>query len=89
MVLQFTDSASREKFQMMSLAYTKLISSKRQDEDEYDSDEENDYTEEDVHEMRAFMRMFMDLVGIFSDEQVPSQDVHTSTGTTLTSAPIL
>lgn len=56
------------------------MSSKRQEEDEYDSDEDNNYTQEDVNEMRAFMRVFMDLVGIFSDEQSPSQGVHTSSG---------
>jgi hypothetical protein len=30
--------------------------------------------------MRAFMRMFMDLVGIFSDDQGSSQDAHSSGG---------
>lgn len=45
-----------------------------------DSDEEDDENddgqiyEDDVHEMRAFMRMFMDLVGIFNDDQVAPDD---------------
>ncbi len=51
------------------MAYTKLLASRREEDDEIDSDEENTYNEEDVHEMRAFMRMFMDLVGIFNDDQ--------------------
>lgn len=42
-----------------------------------DDDEEEDgghIYEDDVHEMRAFMRMFMDLVGIFNEDQVVPDD---------------
>ena len=74
--LQCTDLKGKEKFQQLSTAYTKLISSRSgiegmDSEDEEDSDQ---MYEEDVHEMRAFMRMFMDLVGVFNDDHVTPED---------------
>lgn len=75
--LQCTDPRAKEKFQQISIAYTKLISSRSNaengDSDEDDEDDGHIY-EDDVHEMRAFMRMFMDLVGIFNDDQVVPDD---------------
>ena len=73
---QCTDPKAKEKFQQISIAYTKLISSRSSmdtedsDDDDDDDDDEGQMYEDDVHEMRAFMRMFMDLVGIFNDDQV-------------------
>jgi hypothetical protein len=75
--LQCTDPRAKEKFQQISIAYTKIISSRSNVESiDSDDDEEDDgqIYEDDVHEMRAFMRMFMDLVGIFNDDQVVPDD---------------
>lgn len=77
LLLQCTDPRAKEKFQQISIAYTKLISSRSNVENvDSDDDEEDDghIYEDDVHEMRAFMRMFMDLVGIFNDDQVVPDD---------------
>ena len=38
-------------------------------EDESESDDDEVVPDDDVNEMRAFMHMFMDLVGIFSEDQ--------------------
>ena len=75
--LQCTDPRAKEKFQQISIAYTKLISSRSNVENVDSDDDEDDDAhiyEDDVHEMRAFMRMFMDLVGIFNDDQVAPDD---------------
>mmetsp|Transcript_13450 Transcript_13450/g.22055 ORF Transcript_13450/g.22055 Transcript_13450/m.22055 type:complete len:1327 (+) Transcript_13450:42-4022(+) len=74
-----TDPRAKEKFQQISIAYTKLISSRsnvdnEDTDDDDDEDDEGQIYEDDVHEMRAFMRMFMDLVGIFNDDQVVPSD---------------
>ena len=64
--MQSTDLKAKEKFHQISIAYTKLISH-HQGEGESDDDVIN--INDDIHEMRAFMRMFMDLVGIFNEER--------------------
>ena len=54
------------------MAFTKLVSKKVLNKDEGDlefSSDDDVEEEEDVHEMRAFMRMFMDLVGIFNEDR--------------------
>lgn len=60
------------KFHSIAIAFTKLaakqLSSDKEDFDE-DSNSDDDIEEDDVHEMRAFMRMFMDLVGIFNEDR--------------------
>ena len=58
------------------MAYTKLISS-HSNGHKVDSDVDVDAprSAEDSREMAAFMRMFMDLVGIFHEEQGLSVDV--------------
>ena len=63
------------------MAYTKLIAVRTNfyQEDE-DSDDESDSREEDVNEMRAFMNMFMDLVGIFHEDQNPIMDCKNGDG---------
>lgn len=70
-VQQLADEDEREKFRLLAVAFTKMVSKKvltRDDGDlELSSDEEAE--EDDVHEMRAFMRMFMDLVGIFNEDR--------------------
>lgn len=39
-------------------------------DDDADSDDDGAQSySDDIHEMRAFMRMFMDLVGIFNDDE--------------------
>ena len=43
-------------------------------------DSNNGGRDGDVNEMRAFMRMFMDLVGIFNEDQSVSQDFKLSGG---------
>eukprot|EP00636_Phaeomonas_parva_P012590 CAMPEP_0118862588 /NCGR_PEP_ID=MMETSP1163-20130328/7739_1 /TAXON_ID=124430 /ORGANISM="Phaeomonas parva, Strain CCMP2877" /LENGTH=178 /DNA_ID=CAMNT_0006796505 /DNA_START=110 /DNA_END=642 /DNA_ORIENTATION=- len=58
---------AKDKFQEISVAYTRLVSG---DEEEEDDDEDaggSDRYYNDVDEMRAFMNMFMDLVGVFGD----------------------
>jgi curved DNA-binding protein CbpA len=72
-----TNPNAKEQFQKISIAYTKLISAhsvggKRQ-EDEHDDDGKGKRGDES-HEMAAFMRMFMDLVGIFNEDQSLSED---------------
>lgn len=62
---------AKEKFQQVSIAYTKLISAHsingiRSECYEFENESKKG---EDSHEMAAFMRMFMDLVGIFNEEQ--------------------
>lgn len=72
---QCSDPRAKEKFQQISIAYTKLISSRAgENEEDCDSEEEDGHGHADVHEMRAFMRMFMDLVGIFNDDQMTPED---------------
>jgi hypothetical protein len=39
-----------------------------------DIDNENVKNGDDSHEMAAFMRMFMDLVGIFNEDQILGDD---------------
>lgn len=63
------DPRAKAKFQQICIAYTKLISSRSGESEVDNSDEEEKVYDENVHEMKAFMRMFMDLVGIFNDEQ--------------------
>eukprot|EP01041_Mallomonas_annulata_P001326 gene1326-2555_t len=64
------DPKAKEKFQQFSIAYTKMIANRTGDNiDEDDSEDENETGDDDVNEMRAFMRMFMDLVGIFNEEK--------------------
>jgi DnaJ-class molecular chaperone len=66
---------AKETFQQISIAYTKLISAHsvgghRQDGvDEFDGSNIN--SGDESHEMAAFMRMFMDLVGIFNESSEP------------------
>jgi hypothetical protein len=68
--LQCTDPRAKEKFQQISIAYTKLISSRNNSNgDDDDSEDEGHLYDDDVNEMKAFVRMFMDLVGMFNDEQ--------------------
>lgn len=50
------------------MAYTKLISSRSNNGEDLDSDDDGQTYDDDVNEMRAFVRMFMDLVGIFNDD---------------------
>ncbi len=38
------------------------------------TDDDSRAYDDNVHEMRAFMRIFMDLVGIFNDEQGMQED---------------
>lgn len=79
---QCTDPRAKEKFQQISIAYTKLISCRAgEDDEDCDSDEEDRHGEADVHEMRAFMRMFMDLAGIFHDDHVSPEDAKLPNGT--------
>lgn len=47
------------------MAYTRLVSGEDVDEESVEEDGEKYY--DDMDEMRAFMRMFMDLVGMFND----------------------
>lgn len=64
---------AKEKFQQISIAYTKLISSHSVGGARVEINEfEHEATKsgDDSHEMAAFMRMFMDLVGIFNEEQL-------------------
>ena len=78
---QCTDPRAKEKFQQISIAYTKLISSRAGEDGEgCDSDEDDHHGDTDVHEMRAFMRMFMDLVGIFNDDQMSPEDAKLPNG---------
>ena len=75
---QCSNPNAKEKFQQISIAYTKLISAQsvggKRLEDE-DSDEDIGAKRGDEsHEMAAFMRMFMDLVGIFNEDQSLSED---------------
>jgi hypothetical protein len=71
---------AKEKFQQISIAYTKLISAQSvggkrlEDEESGDEGVTNGKRGEDSHEMAAFMRMFMDLVGIFNEDQALSED---------------
>ena len=68
---------AKEKFQQISIAYTKLISAHsvgghRQDAvDESRESNSNPKRSDDQTEMAAFMRMFMDLVGIFNESCEP------------------
>lgn len=63
------------------MAYTKLIAVRTNFyQEEEDSDDETDPREEDVNEMRAFMNMFMDLVGIFHEDQHPIMDCKNGDG---------
>ena len=77
-IFQCTSPNAKEKFQQISIAYTKIISAqsvggKRLDDG--DSDEDNGSKRGDEsHEMAAFMRMFMDLVGIFNEDQSLCED---------------
>ena len=64
---------AKEKFQQLSVAYTKLVSAhtggnshKRKDV-VFESIGKN--AGEDSNEMATFMRMFMDLVGVFNDDK--------------------
>jgi hypothetical protein len=61
------------------MAYTKLISAqsvggRRVDNDGGDDDVSGKKRGEESSEMAAFMRMFMDLVGIFNEDQSLSED---------------
>ena len=58
---------AKEKFQQISIAYTKLIAGNAEFYDDIDL-ESDDGRPEEGHEMRAFMHMFMDLVGVFQDD---------------------
>lgn len=62
--LQCPAPEAKEKFQQVSVAYTRLVSGEDGDDD---SGEDNERYYDNVDEMRAFMRMFMDLVGMFND----------------------
>lgn len=69
---QLAEEDDREKFRLLAVAFTKLVSKKVLNKDEGDlefSSDDDVEEEEDVHEMRAFMRMFMDLVGIFNEDR--------------------
>lgn len=72
-----TNPNAKEQFQKISIAYTKLISAQsvggKRQEDEHDDDGKGKRGDES-HEMAAFMRMFMDLVGIFNEDQSLSED---------------
>ena len=80
-----TNPSAKEKFQQISIAYTKLASAqsvggKRLD-DESSATDDNDgrggkqrSTGDESHEMAAFIRMFMDLVGIFNEDQTLTED---------------
>ena len=74
---QCTNPNAKEKFQQISIAYTKLISAQsvggKRMEDDNDEDGKNKRGDES-HEMAAFMRMFMDLVGIFNEDHSLSED---------------
>jgi hypothetical protein len=75
-LIQCSDPRAKEKFQQISIAYTKLISSRSSgdNDDDCDSEDGDGHGDADVHEMRAFMRMFMDLVGIFNEDQMTPED---------------
>jgi DnaJ-class molecular chaperone len=78
-----TKANAKEKFQQISIAYTKLISAHsvgghRLDADGADGIQENSNSSssakrggDDQTEMAAFMRMFMDLVGMFNESCEP------------------
>lgn len=75
---QCSNPNAKEKFQQISIAYTKLISAqsvggKRLEDEESDEDNASKRGDES-NEMAAFMRMFMDLVGIFNEDQSLSED---------------
>lgn len=78
-----TKANAKDKFQQISIAYTKLIAANSINEPELD-DSDSDCLEstntssssrkgggDDQTEMAAFMRMFMDLVGMFNDSCEP------------------
>ena len=79
---------AKEKFQQISIAYTKLCSAqvnggKRYDDESSATDDSGDGKggkqrsgtgENESHEMAAFIRMFMDLVGIFNEDQTLTED---------------
>jgi hypothetical protein len=76
------DPKAKEKFQEISIAYTRMISARNEQDEDMDHDDigednpQGPYYDDD--EMRAFMRMFMDLVSMFSDRQVPMVDSNAS-----------
>lgn len=61
-----------------------LLTKNRKPDDDcelIDSDEELGYSEDDVIEMRTFMKIFMDVVGILNDDNVSAKTVLSNTGT--------
>ena len=75
---QCSNPNAKEKFQQISIAYTKLISAQsvggKRLEDENSDEDVGAKRGDESHEMAAFMRMFMDLVGIFNEDQSLSED---------------
>ena len=57
---------AKDKFQAVSQAYTKLVAAHSNGA----KMPEMNINHEDSHEMAAFMRMFMDLVGIFNEDGI-------------------
>ena len=77
-LIQCANPNAKEKFQQISIAYTKLISAQsiggKRLEDEDSDDDAGGKRGVESHEMAAFMRMFMDLVGIFNEDQSLTED---------------
>ena len=64
------DKSAKENFQQISIAYTKMVSARTKFSHVNEDTDEDDSVppEDDVNELRAFMHMFMDLVGIFNED---------------------
>jgi cytochrome c len=66
-IQQCSKPNAKEKFQQLSIAYTKLISNNGRRRDVDFENEDGCVVGDDSPEMQAFMKMFMDLVGIFNE----------------------
>lgn len=64
---QCKDPKAKERFQQVSVAYTRLVAGEEDDDAVGGEAGGADKYYDDMDEMRVFMRMFMDLVGMFND----------------------
>ncbi|RYH32201.1 hypothetical protein EON65_01100 [archaeon] len=63
MVLQCKDASAKQKYMQITEAYKKLNSV---------MEGKDTFRAEDSHEIAAFMRMFMDMVGISENDPLPA-----------------
>lgn len=79
-LLQCKDPSSKARFQRISMAYTRLLTAHHQgedDDDEYElaaSGNPQGAYAHDPNDVKAFMRMVMELVGMFNEGQMQQVD---------------